>query len=183
MIVIHVCDENRKINRDFSCNKVLLLSEMKYFRTYLTGSSTYDDIDISVHCDVHIFEWLVKYIHHPEKPPQLDTSSVVSILISSDFLEMDRLVERCLRFMRSHINDIVKMPIDLNCLNDKLLTKLASLFTDDELEHVRDKKDKLCSKMYMKKLQELFEDEKNKLFCCSHCGRLLTSAQRPLLFW
>ena len=36
MIIIHVCDENRKINRDFTCSKSLLLSEMRYFKTYLT---------------------------------------------------------------------------------------------------------------------------------------------------
>jgi hypothetical protein len=30
-IVIHVFDENRKVNKDFKCNKTLLLSQMKYF--------------------------------------------------------------------------------------------------------------------------------------------------------
>ena len=45
---------------------------MKYFKTYLTGSNNaYDDIDISVHCDVHIFQWLMKYIHQPGDPPRL----------------------------------------------------------------------------------------------------------------
>lgn len=28
LIVIHVCDENRGINRDFTCRKDVLLSEM-----------------------------------------------------------------------------------------------------------------------------------------------------------
>jgi hypothetical protein len=175
LIVIHVCDENRKINRDFSCQKTLLLEEMKYFRTYLTVTSAFDDIDISVHCDVHIFEWLVKYIHQPQKPPSLDSRSVVSILISADFLEMERLVKQCLAFMRGHINEIVKMPIDLNCMNDKLLSQLTALFNDEDLEAVRDKKDKLCSKMYMKKLQDLLDDEASKLQCCCHCGKLYTA--------
>ena len=61
-IVIHVCDESRKINRDFRCSKKVLLAEMKYFKTYLSGTSAYDDIDISVHCDVHIFDWLMQYV-------------------------------------------------------------------------------------------------------------------------
>jgi Domain of unknown function (DUF3342) len=30
-IVIHVFDENRKMNKDFKCEKNLLLSQMKYF--------------------------------------------------------------------------------------------------------------------------------------------------------
>ena len=33
LIVIHVCDENRGINRDFTCRKDVLLSEMAYFRS------------------------------------------------------------------------------------------------------------------------------------------------------
>ena len=82
LIVIHVCDEARKVSRDFACDRVVLLREMRYFRSYLGGGDACEDIDISVHCDVHIFEWLVQWIHSPNKPPPLDASSVVSILIS-----------------------------------------------------------------------------------------------------
>ena len=114
-IVIKVCDEARKVNRDFSCSRALLLSEMSYFKAYLTGSESYDDIDISVHCDVHIFQWLMEHIQRPDSPPTLDPSSVISILISSDFLEMRRLVSKCLLYVRDNISEIVKMPIDLNC--------------------------------------------------------------------
>lgn len=76
-IVIHVCDENRKVNRDFVCRRDLLLSEMRYFRNYLGGNNACDDVDISVHCDVHIFEWLMKYIHNRENPPKLGKCPVV----------------------------------------------------------------------------------------------------------
>lgn len=62
MIVIHVFDENRKINKDFSCEKDLLVNHMKYFEKYLTEATSVDDIDISVHCDIKIFEWLMKYL-------------------------------------------------------------------------------------------------------------------------
>ena len=99
---------------------------MKYFEKYLTEATSVDDIDISVHCDIKIFEWLLKYIQHREKmvkliPPNetwnnrfaakhvqykkktedekkeiepvsdisvLDLKNVISILISSDFLQM-----------------------------------------------------------------------------------------------
>jgi hypothetical protein len=77
-LVIHVCDENRMINRDFKVNKTLLLSHMKYFTTYLSGSDAFDDIDISVHCDVHIFDWLVKYVHNQSKPPALGNVFLLS---------------------------------------------------------------------------------------------------------
>ena len=61
--MIHVCDEARKVSRDFACDRVVLLREMR-FRSYLGGGGACEDIDISVHCDVHIFEWLVQWIHH-----------------------------------------------------------------------------------------------------------------------
>jgi len=66
LIVIHVFDENRKVNKDFSCEKELLVGHMKYFEKYLTEATSVDDIDISVHCDIKIFEWLMKYLKHKE---------------------------------------------------------------------------------------------------------------------
>lgn len=176
-IIIHVCDENRKVNKDFVCKRSLLLAEMRYFRNYLTGNSY--DVDISVHCDVHIFEWLMKFINAGDKAaPSLEVKSVVSILISSNFLEMAGLVEQCLQFVHDHFNQIVKLPIDLNCLSPPLLSRLARLFFDDELDTLRDRKDKLLSKVYMKRLEQMFEDEDNVLFCCDKCQCLYTSSQR-----
>lgn len=73
---------------------------MKYFEKYLTEATSVDDIDISVHCDIKIFEWLMKYLKlkesadaSKEEPiPKLDIKNVISILISSDFLQMKVLV-------------------------------------------------------------------------------------------
>ena len=85
--MIHVFDENRKVNKDFTCEKTLLLSQMKYFEQYLQDAQSLEDIDISVHCDIKIFEWLMKYLKEAQ-PPSLDLKNVISILISSDFLGM-----------------------------------------------------------------------------------------------
>ena len=93
------------------------------------GGAAGDEVDISVHCDVHIFEWLVKFVEQPGAPPRLDAASVVSILISSDFLEMERLVAHCLRFMAGRLPEILDMPIDLNCISDRLLQRLGSQLT------------------------------------------------------
>lgn len=97
--MIHVFDENRKVNKDFTCEKDLLVNHMKYFEKYLTEATSVDDIDISVHCDIKIFEWLMKYLKKKdidslmdptqikdENFPKLDIKNVISILISSDFL-------------------------------------------------------------------------------------------------
>jgi len=69
---------------------------MKYFEKYLTEATSVEDIDISVHCDIKIFEWLMRYLKFKESDsqfqskdepiPKLDIKNVISILISSDFL-------------------------------------------------------------------------------------------------
>jgi len=57
---------------------------MKYFEKYLPESKNLDDIDISVHCDINIFDWLMQYVH--DKEPIIDVKNSISILISSEFL-------------------------------------------------------------------------------------------------
>lgn len=128
LVLIHVCDENRDLTRDFCCKRDILVSYMKYFEHFLVETENgYEDIDISVHCDIDIFEWLMEYIHSPQHPPPMDKTIVISILISSDFLQIEALVDMCLTFVAGNLGDIVKLPIDLSCLSEKLLTKLAQL--------------------------------------------------------
>ncbi|GAB5360126.1 hypothetical protein AAMO2058_000600500 [Amorphochlora amoebiformis] len=178
MIVIHVCDEARNLKRDFSCSRQLLTNGMKYFRSYLTDESSTEDIDISVHCDVHVFQWLMNYINSPKDPPKLDLRNVMSILISSDFLQMNGLVHSCLAYMKKNIKDILRTPIDLNCLNNKLLTKLSDLFNAEELDDIKDDQDKLTSKLYMRKLEKLLHDSQNQMYRCVHCGEIFTPVQQ-----
>lgn len=91
---------------------------MKYFEKYLSDSKSADDIDISVHCDINIFDWLMRYIHRKE--PKIEVKNSVSILISSDFLQMDELVEDALIFVARNIGQIIQLPIDMNCMNGGL---------------------------------------------------------------
>jgi Domain of unknown function (DUF3342) len=100
---------------------------MKYFEHFLAENDDSHDLDISVHCDVEIFEWLMNYIHNPCLNPLLDSSILVSILISSDFLLMDSLVDICLKNIAGRLQEFVKLPIDLSCISDKLVNKLAVL--------------------------------------------------------
>jgi hypothetical protein len=126
LVSIHVNDENRKMTRDFCCKRSVLMEYMKYFESFLKeAESGYDDIDISVHCDVDIFEWLMTFIHYPHDPPHMDKTMVVSILISSEFLQIEPLIELCIKYLSRNLSDIVKLPIDLSCISDKLLIRLA----------------------------------------------------------
>jgi len=70
---------------------------MTYFDKYLRKNDSSEDIDISVHCDVNIFEWLVRFLKKPDEC-KLDIKNVISILISSEFLGMARLVDLCIDF-------------------------------------------------------------------------------------
>jgi hypothetical protein len=45
-------------------------------------------------------------------------------------------------------------------------------------DSLKDKKDKLTSKLFMKKLELLFEDESNMLNHCIYCDTLFTNSQR-----
>ena len=66
VLVIHVYDENRQLGRDFYCQKDHLQKYMLYFQPYLKEGQDFDDIDISVHCDVKIFDWLLRYVEFKE---------------------------------------------------------------------------------------------------------------------
>lgn len=63
---------------------------MKYFEAHLNSDLKIDEIDISIHCDVAIFEWLMSFVHGEN--PNLTITNVVSILISAEFLQMQNLV-------------------------------------------------------------------------------------------
>lgn len=56
------------VKQDFTCPRDLLVKEMKYFAEYLSADSQrWEDVDISVHCDVQIFDWLMKYVKRGTK--------------------------------------------------------------------------------------------------------------------
>ena len=146
---------------------------MKYFEKYLSDSKTLEDIDISVHCDIGIFDWLMRYIH--KKEPVIEVKNSVSILISSDFLQMKGLVEEALSYIAKNLNDIIQLPIDMNCMNSALVKRLAGKLSLYELNDLQDKKDKLKNKLFMKKLEFLFEEEHNMLNRCVACSSLFTN--------
>ncbi|XP_049640693.1 SANT and BTB domain regulator of class switch recombination isoform X1 [Suncus etruscus] len=189
-MVIHVCDEAKNLKEDFICPRDLLIAEMKYFAEYLSmDAQRWEEVDISVHCDVHIFNWLIKYVKRNTKEnkdcemPSLEPGNVISILISSEFLKMDTLVEQCIQYCHQNMNAIVATPCNMNCINANLLTRIADLFTHNEIDDLKDKKDKFRSKLFCKKIERLFDpdyvnpDSRNSaatLYRCCICKKLLT---------
>ncbi|XP_067901908.1 SANT and BTB domain regulator of class switch recombination isoform X3 [Heterodontus francisci] len=165
-MVIHVCDEAKNLKRDFVCPRNLLVSEMKYFAEYLSvDAQRWQEVDISVHCDVHIFAWLMSYVKRKLKhqgqteQPELEPNNVISILISSEFLKMDSLVEECMRYCHKNMSAIVATPCNMNCINGTLASRIVDLFTHNEADEVKDRKDKFKSKIFCKKIERLFDPE------------------------
>jgi len=147
--MIHVIDDGKNQKKDFSFSRSLLVKYMKYFDKCLKKISDSDEIDISIHCDASIFEWLLNYIFALEemdknhnqyslfnsvnnnwslkvqkcdddftdeskrmmyyRGPKLDMKNVVSILISADFLKVERLVKECMEFFSQNIDEISKI--------------------------------------------------------------------------
>ncbi|XP_039742999.1 SANT and BTB domain regulator of class switch recombination isoform X2 [Pteropus medius] len=112
-----------------------------------------------------------------------EPGNVISILISSEFLKMDSLVEQCIQYCHKNMNAIVATPCNMNCINANLLTRIADLFTHNEVDDLKDKKDKFRSKLFCKKIERLFDpeylnpDSQNNavtLYRCCLCKKLLT---------
>lgn len=227
-VLIHVFDEYRKSTKDFVCRRDVLLANMKYFQAYLNQSNEHDEIDISVHCDVDVFEWLVAYMRRRQQPlkpvkhilqrqqhrdpqsqptqlsrqsevsllaavdgngdgltgvdsgaangsseasttlsypsaaatatatlaspPRLSLDNVASILVSSEFLQMEPLVDECVRFIATRMQAFLQLRVDLSCLSDATVAKIADCCSAEQLHVLHDPKDKLLSKLHKKKL-------------------------------
>ncbi|KAK6641538.1 hypothetical protein RUM44_013250 [Polyplax serrata] len=185
-VVIHVCDEIKNLKRDFKCSQKLLVSQMGYFAE-VTNGQRLEDMDISVHCDVTIFDWLMRWVqkdnYSQRHTPLLDPTIVIPVLMSSAFLQMDSLQNHCLQYCQTHINEIIRDSPNLSCINDSVLTRLANLFSNVEIENIIDKKDKIQSKLYCKLIISLSEPEPQRrkghfssvatMYRCSKCLKLI----------
>ena len=78
---------------------------MRYFDNYLGAGKSVEDLDIQVQCDIKIFEWLVNYLNDivGEGKSKLGPQNAISVLISSDYLGIEELVEKCLIFVSKHL--------------------------------------------------------------------------------
>ncbi|KAM6956246.1 SANT and BTB domain regulator of class switch recombination [Aplochiton taeniatus] len=189
-MVIHVCDEAKNLKQDFVCPRDLLVKEMRYFAEYLSvDPQRWEEVDISVHCDVQIFDWLMNYVRRnasvdgSKEKPKLEPSNVISILISSEFLKMDPLVEDCIQYCHKNMSAIVATSCNMNCINCNLATRIADLFNHSEADDIKDKKDKFKSKLFQKKIECLFDPNyqnrdspgnASTLYRCGLCLKLVT---------
>ncbi|XP_043481517.1 uncharacterized protein LOC122510730 isoform X2 [Leptopilina heterotoma] len=183
-IEIHVCDEAKNVKRDFRCPQKLLIQKMCYFADVTAGQKL-EEMDISVHCDIVIFDWLMRWVKKDlikkSEWPILEPNNVIPIMVSASFLQMDPLTETCLNYSFHNMSEVLKTSTVMTCLNDNLLTRLANLFSNSDLEMIKDKKDKIQSRLFCKliiSLGEVTPDNKRghfsslaTLFKCGKCGK------------
>ncbi|ETI56770.1 hypothetical protein F441_00821 [Phytophthora nicotianae CJ01A1] len=182
-VTIHVFDEYRKSSKEFTCQRDLLLAKMKYFQAYLNEANEHDEIDISVHCDVEIFELLVEYMHQRDNEwrPRITLENIASILVSSEFLQMEELVEECVTFISGRVQEFMLLRVDFGCLSDIAVSKIANNCTPEQLQTLHDPKDKILSKLRRKKVEALVknvQDGGRRLDLCINCELLFIKGER-----
>ncbi|GMF42938.1 unnamed protein product [Phytophthora fragariaefolia] len=186
-VVIHVFDEYRKSSKEFTCQRDLLLAKMKYFQAYLNEANEHDEIDISVHCDVEIFELLMEYMHQRpdhEWRSRISLDNIASILVSSEFLQMEELVEECVAFIATRVQDFVLLRVDFGCLSDATVAKIAANCTPEQLQTLHDPKDKILSKLRRKKVDALvkaLQEAGRRLELCVNCELIFIMEERESL--
>ena len=111
-------------------------------------------------------------------PIQIDLKNVVSILISADFLKIDKLVKECIEYFVVNIEELSKIQVDMSCINSTIVRDMAQGVKIDKLDTLKERKDKLISRLFMKKLEILLEKDKNYLYKCAYCQKLFTKDQR-----
>ncbi|KAL1130299.1 hypothetical protein AAG570_013237 [Ranatra chinensis] len=58
---IHVTDEYKNQRKDFKCPQSILVTKMSYFAEITSGQKL-EEMDISVHCDIEVFEWIMNWV-------------------------------------------------------------------------------------------------------------------------
>jgi len=69
----------------------------------------------------------------------------------------------------------------MGCIGSTIVRDIAKKVPLDVLDNLKERKNKLVSRLFMKKLEILLEKERNYLYKCAHCNRLFTSGQRKVL--
>ena len=59
---ITVIDNGRSQKKMFFVSRSLLLQHMKYFENVLADYAKNDKINITIHCDIGVFSWLLDYM-------------------------------------------------------------------------------------------------------------------------
>ena len=114
MMRINVVDNFKCQKQAFSVSRSLLTKHMAYFNKVLADYAPHDKINITIHCDVGVFSWLLDYIFELEAAkitnsdlvtkPYIENRTVVPLLISAEFLGFKLVVQDAIDFIVENFN-------------------------------------------------------------------------------
>jgi len=172
-VKIRVKDGPRGVLRDFVCDRKLVIQEMKYFRRFFHGK---ERSEISVQCDVRIFERLMNFVQAETKDCfELECSNAVSILVASEFLGMDALVTKTIAFIANNIGEILSLPMDLGCINDEMVARIAIETTLEALSSIEDSRGKLGEKVFQERTEQILAGKSSEFRMCAFCKNIFWS--------
>ena len=120
VIVIHVHDDMRGITKDFQCDKNTLLHEMSYFDKFVKEATALDEVDISVHCDIKIFSWLMKYLRKKKVKKEVYARY---LFLHPDTRDVNNLPETCKEEMLKEIQSLMT-PTEIQIYEEPQLSNL-----------------------------------------------------------
>ncbi|KAL7699558.1 hypothetical protein N2W54_007744 [Lotmaria passim] len=155
VVEIAVQDPETTQERVFTCSLAPLRSHMRYFEPIIakqmnevkvaavaSPSGTTPPFTLRAKCDHHTFQWLLDWMNG--NAPAMSLHNVVSITLSSSFLQMRALAEESLLYLRTHLPEIVSSGIDLRALPVELVLRLSRIVRDSDLaavlQHLYDRK-------------------------------------------
>ena len=146
MITIHVIDPVTHTKKEFMCNKYILQEEMKWFTKYIKSLDDekdgkqgkneikgIDDLEITVHCQIHIFKWLMEYVNNPQEEFKLNYKNIHSILMSSDYLDMPKLSDMWVEFIVNNIESLLAQKEPLPSYKSHIAKNIARKFWEKKL--------------------------------------------------
>ncbi|XP_065562541.1 SANT and BTB domain regulator of class switch recombination-like [Artemia franciscana] len=184
-VTIQCRDDGKNLSKNFQCRSWSLLKEMPYFSKAIKGQDL-SDVDIKVHCDVNVFDWLIRWIESQQyrslETPGLEPTNVVPIMVSASFLEMEKLVQLCLNYCHVNIHEVLATTQSFGCVSDELFQRLADMFTTEEILKIERQsiQSRLFSHLALnlatgtKKSNHAIYISANTLFRCTSCSLILT---------
>ncbi|CAJ1028824.1 Domain of unknown function (DUF3342), putative [Leishmania lindenbergi] len=145
MAEITVQDPVTHNERTFLCALGPLRTHMRYFEPLIqrqmsettvwppsaSPSSSAVALTLRARCDHVTFQWLVNWMSG--KTQEITKDNVVSICLSSSFLQMQELSDNALMYLGVHLPEIVSSSFDLTNLPTHLVLRLSHMVRDTDL--------------------------------------------------
>lgn len=66
---------------------------------------------------------------------------------------MNKLIKDCIEFFVNNIEEMARLHVDMSCISSAIVRKIAKVLKIDKLDILKERKDKLVSRLFMKKLE------------------------------